>query len=254
MERLLRWTGSRKRGMTLIELGVVLVIIGIILSIGTASWISYAGARKVVITAGEMRRAKDCLVQRILNDRMYPGFSTGGAYGSPDSSSVDACLGDSLDGWGRNLCYIQGLFDTSADPGLDERYCLLVNETTYDDSDPCSSTNSTNPPVQPHTTSRIVDDDGNNVDDVAFVIVSMGYDGVPDHTSYGTLFPNMDGRFEQVGSTNTAPWAAVMDGSTTPDFSDATTDPTTLARPDNEDIYLVVTFSELLAELAKARQ
>lgn len=236
--------------MTLIELGIVLVIIGIILSIGTASWISYADARRVVITAGEMRRAKDCLVQRILNDRMYPGFTAAGDYSDRMSFSVDDCLNGRLDGWGRPLCYIQGL--QAPGDGLNEDDCLLVNETTLDENDPCSPSNSKSPPVQPYTSSKIVDDDGETINDVAFVIVSMGHDGVPNHTSYAALFPNMDGRYETAGSTNTAPWAARM--GSTPDFSDATNNPATLNEPEDEDIYLVVTYSELLAELANARQ
>lgn len=243
---------SCKRGMTLIELGVVLVIIGIILSAGTASWISYAGARKVVITAGEMRRAKDCLIQRALYDRMYPGYSAAGNYLNTAGASVDACMADKIDGWGRNICFIQGI--SSAGGFLDETNCLLINETTTDSNDPCSTSHSSNPPVKPATTSKIVDDDGNLVSDVAFVLVSMGHDGVPDHASYSGLFPNMDGRYESAGSTATSPWAGQLNGANPPDFSDATTPPANLGRPDDEDIYLVVTFSELLAELAKARQ
>ena len=238
--------------MTLIELGIVLVIIGIILSLGTASWLSYADARRVVISAGEMRRAKDCLIQRIINDRMYPGFSAAQDYSDSVGASVDDCLTGRVDGWGRPLCYIQGL--QAPTNGLNEDDCLLINETTTDSTDPCSTSHSSNPPVQPYSTSQIVDDDGNTVSDVAFVIVSMGHDGVPNHTSYAALFPNMDGRFESGGSSNTAPWAARMTSGTPPDFSDSTNNPVTLNEPDDEDIYLVITYSELLAELANTRQ
>lgn len=249
-------TRRRARGFTLIEMGIVLLIIGIILGMGTASWVSYASARKVVMTAGTMRRAKDCLVRHIMSERMYPGYSSGQDFQDTNTFSVDACLNGKLDGWGRQICYIQGRYDDSN--GLDQNYCLLVNETTLDSTDPCCSKHSTSPPVKPYLTSKIIDDDGNEVGDVAFVLVSMGADGVPNNDTYSGLFPNMDGRYEDGGSTSTSPWADVMTNGTSPNFSDETatggTPPSTLGDPDDEDIYLVVTYSELLAELAETRQ
>jgi hypothetical protein len=88
--------------------------------------------------------------------------------------------------------------------------------------------------TRPHANSEIVDANGNTVEDVAFVLVSYGRDRIPDHASYGNLF-------DPVVPTRLA-W--YITAGTPPDFFSAKTD----------DIYLAVTFPELLSVLAREGQ
>jgi hypothetical protein len=85
--------------------------------------------------------------------------------------------------------------------------------------------------TRPHANSEIVDANGNTVEDVAFVLVSYGRDRTPDHASYaGLLEPAAPGI---LGAALVAP----------PDFSAKT-----------DDIYLAVTYPELLSVLAREGQ
>jgi hypothetical protein len=88
-------------------------------------------------------------------------------------------------------------------------------------------------------TSSVIDKDGNQVEDVAFVLVSYGADRQFDATNsgYGTLDP-LNG-----------PFTITLDTANRPDFE---VEP--INEPDEDDIVLIVTYPELLAAIARSEQ
>lgn len=233
----MRRTGraGRREGMTLVEVAIVLVIAGIILGIGASSWMLLAEGRKNSSTLATMRRARDCMVNYVAQTGLYPAYSADLA--SDANAAVDICLLGKVDGWGRQIMFLEGLPDGGV--GNLAGGCLLATDLVADD-DPCSPSYALRtPPIKPDAASTLTDKDGNVISDLAFVLVSFGRLRNADHTSYGNrLDPAQAGVF-----------ANRINSASPPDFSTSL-----LTSPaEDDDLYLAVTYPELVAEVAKSR-
>lgn len=224
----------RQGGFSLMELGIVLVIAGIIISLGAVSWGVVVEARKNAVSRGELRRARECIVNAVISSGQYPSYSFD--Y-NDNTRDVDRCLRPRTDAWGAPFYFIEGIRDTTQGGGSLAGGCMQTVDTAAT-NDPCSPSHTTKPPIKPDTTSTATDKDGNVITDVAFILVSFGKSRVADNVStIGGLFPAGTLAAQMLTGTATGQ----------PDFS------LNDVGRDNDDIYLIVTYPELLAELSKAR-
>lgn len=216
----------RPAGFTLVEMALVLLIIGLVAGLGYTAWQSLNDASRIQATENRMRAARDCIVAGTVNSGRYPSYDQD--YDSPGANVVDGCLDGIEDSWGQPILFLEGL--SSPGTGL-EGECLDPSETA-DSSDPCHISNA---PVRPDPVNSLATDrDGNTVERVAFILISYGDDMMAADTSYGDRF--------DIGANQ---FASVM-GATTPDFS-------TAATLEAEDIYMIVTFYDLMAAFAEAK-
>jgi prepilin-type N-terminal cleavage/methylation domain-containing protein len=149
------------RGFSLIELAIILVIVGIILSIGTASWVTFMEGRRVAKTRSVLQQAKDCLVRRVVFNERYPR-----------AVDFEECVGEvGKDGWNRNVGWLIGFND-------DED---ALNGTMFVARDDARNQTAT----YPDTESRAVTETGDQKS-VALILLSAGDDGDWDHSSYKT--------------------------------------------------------------------
>lgn len=220
--------------MSLIELAVVVVIIGLILGIGTASWTMLIDARQLSRTRGEMRRASNCIMQRVEASARYPDYEED--FTTASTALVNTCLAQRQDAWNGFIYFIEGVEEGAAtslqtsfsgSPG-----CIAPNVTAAD-ADPCAPSNV----IKPDQTSSVATDkDGNTVERVAYILVSYGEDRSADSATYGDLFD---------ADTH----AATMDIGSPPDFTG--TEVAGVATRD--DVYLIVTYEDMLAAIAEGR-
>lgn len=223
--------GQGSKGFTLIEMAIVLVIAGIIMGIGASGWMLLAEGRKNTSTYATMRRVRDCIENYVAQSGLYPSYSSNLA--TDTNAAVNLCLGGKLDAWGEQIMFLEGIRDGGGNlSGL----CLLSTETA-DSNDPCSPQHTSSPPIHPDAASTITDKDGNTIEDVAFVLISFGRQRNADHTSYGDrLDPAQAGVF-----------ANQISSASPPNFS------ASLLANEDDDIYLAVTYPELVSEVAKSR-
>ncbi|WP_457572461.1 hypothetical protein [Desulfovulcanus sp.] len=207
-------------GFTLIEMAVILIIIGLILFVGVASWQTLSEGRRITQTRTILEEAKDCLIKRMYYTEAYPRFDTGNNT-SNSSADVDQCLAEKRDAWGHPLRYLGGI-DNATNASLAGKFIiddLAENQTAE---------------YKPGDWSNATDKDGNNVGDIAFILISFGRDGQADDSSYGTPL-SFTGSIYNPDST-----AARIDENHLPQFN-ATGD----------DLYLIVTGNELKAVLSQ---
>lgn len=154
-------------GVTLIEMAIVLIIVGIILSIGVASWVTFMEGRRVVKTRSVLQQAKDCLVKRVVFNERYPR-----------TADFLACLDEAgSDGWNREITCLVGVNSTG---------------TTLDGTDFVVTDEARNQTAVGMDNSSIVITEQGNQFPVAFVLFSRGDDGEADDESYETadrIFP-----------------------------------------------------------------
>lgn len=216
-------SGRRNAGMTLIEIAIVLVIAGILLGLASMSWNMLYEGRKIAITRGEMRRVKNCIVSRVVADGIYPNFTAGF---TDSSRAVDSCLNGKLDAWGGNIRYIAGF----ATNGTLSGQCVLARPGVSA-SDPCSTG------VAPDISSNATGFDGYSAQRVAFVLMSYGKSFQPDNDStIGNLFTTGNLAATMLGSPN-QPNFMLND-----------------AGRNDDDVYLIMTYTELASEIAKGRE
>ncbi|MDD2219426.1 MAG: prepilin-type N-terminal cleavage/methylation domain-containing protein [Desulfoplanes sp.] len=195
------------QGFTFIEMAIVLIIVGVILSIGAASWITFMEGRRVAKTRSVLQQAKDCLVKRVVFNERYPR-----------TEDFGACINATgKDGWNRDIKCLVGVNSTGT----------TLDGTDFVVTDDARNQNAT---VLNYDTVQVITVQGNQTS-VAFVLYSLGDNGLADDTSY-------DG----------ADWIQPLaDLSTTPDFTPSND-------PDDEfdDIFLVVKSYELAAAIKNA--
>ncbi|MEW5774234.1 MAG: type II secretion system protein [Thermodesulfobacteriota bacterium] len=251
---------KREAGFTLIELGVVLVIAGIMLTLGYYSWGMVVEGRKNAATLAELRKVRACIMASITADNVYPSWTATRTAPINPTNAVDRCLEDRVDSHTNPIYFIEGVRSTAqrvaGNPSL-AGGCLLPS-TSLASTDPCSSSYSTSPPgpppivPQPGTaagsSSYTTDRDGVVITDVAFILASFGRSGVADNV-------NLQNMFLPAGTLSASILATGINPSFARAASDGTdplTDPAQIGNWSN-DIYLIVTYQEILGELAKAR-
>ena len=166
-------------GFTFIEVAVVLIIAGIILSIGAASWVTFLEGRRVAKTRSVLQEAKDCLVRRVVFNERYPR-----------TEDFEACLDESgSDGWGRE---IKGLVGVNS------------SDATLDGTDFVVTDNVRNQTAVVMDDDAVVTTDQGNQSRVAFILFSSGDDGDADDTSYDTTsrISSMSGSIPDFSSTS----------------------------------------------------
>jgi len=215
------WRSPRQRGVTMLELSLVLVIAGIILSVAVGVWITVMQARELAQTASALQQTRLCLLQRITHGERYPdstdGLTCDGLVPAVAGMDVDECLCEEslLDAWGRAIYYLEGVRAPGAGLGGEPLVTNPGKGLTR---------------VRPHPDSKIIDHDGNEIDDVAFVLVSLGKDGEAGETGqpFHYAFAAGGSRVELIDTANS------------PDF-----------QYKGDDIYLAVTSRELLTYLKR---
>ncbi len=201
-------------GFTLIEMGVILCILGVILFVGIASWQTLVEARRLARTKAVLEEAKDCILKRIYYTESYPRFHTGLDF-TNSSADVDTCIASLRDAWGHPVRYLEGTDNSSTE--LQGQYIIKDEEE--------GRNNQTSPGPYSNATTR----DG-NVGDIAFVLISFGKDGKADDNSYGSLLDNDIYNPSNTAATFSSPL----------DFSNIT-----------DDVYLIVTGNELKSLLSE---
>ena len=174
-----KFFSTRTRGFTLVEVAIVLVIVGIILSIGTASWITFMEGRRVSKTRSVLQQGKDCLVRRVVFNERYPR-----------TEDFTACLDDAgADGWGREIKCLVGVNSSDATlSGMD----FVVTDNVRNQTAVVMDDNS-----------KVITDQGDQTR-VVFVLFSLGDDGSADDASYDTTsqVASMSGITPDFSSTN----------------------------------------------------
>ncbi|MBG0775656.1 MAG: prepilin-type N-terminal cleavage/methylation domain-containing protein [Desulfovibrionaceae bacterium] len=209
-----RRAGHVRRGFTLLELAIVMVIMGVLIAVGVGSWLSMTEGRRIAKTVSDLAKVKECLVKRAYYSGRYPSYSANldcsGSYSH--DADVDECLCGvgGKDAWDGDLYFLEGV--RSVNQGLHDQ--ALV-------ADKAEGVSRTTPSL---LDSSVLDKQGPRYD-VAFVLISWGKDGAPDDTSYGA----------RLSATEQANYMTAQ-----PDFSGNT-----------DDIHLVVTSRELLAALKR---
>ena len=215
-------TGRASPGFTLIELGIVLVVAGLLIGLGISSWVGFRDSRRLALAASLEYQMKDCLTRRVLHSERYPTWK--GAAACDTTLDVDACMCSNgspiLDPWGKPFLFLSGWDTTSPARGLGDISAGLTSQFVISDT----ARDQTR--TAPAATSTATDHTGTGRKDVAFILVSYGQDTLADSTTYGSRF-----------GTNRA---AALSTATPPNFQTGHKD----------DVYLIVTGGELTAYLA----
>ncbi|NJB67872.1 prepilin-type N-terminal cleavage/methylation domain-containing protein [Desulfobaculum xiamenense] len=235
---------ARTRGFTIIEMAIVVVIVGILISASSFAWVTVWEGRRLGKTNAVLIEVRNCLVKRMYYSNAYPSYSGDATAGRTDNTDcdpanvnatgkdVDACMCGFLDAWGNRLFLIEGVRDPSDTP-------LGESAPAYITDNPAKGHNATAPSS---TRSIIVDKDGNTVRYIVFVLVSPGKDGQLDDDSYRKLFE------EGAGTQH----IAVLDPDDPPNFDFGALPDYAGADPDrgDDDLYLYVTAPELRSILS----
>ncbi|BBD08717.1 uncharacterized protein DFE_1991 [Desulfovibrio ferrophilus] len=196
----------------MIELSIVLVIVGLIISAGAVGWTSVLEGRRIAKTASALYQAKECLIKRMFYSNRYPTYTGNTTTGTAADNTlcddntrhdlmafdVDNCFCSLRDAWGQPLYFLEGVYESS--PGV---------YTPMSDSYIVRNEAQGQTPVYPDSTSSIVNKDGVTINNIAFVLISFGRDRTPDNTSYQALF----------SAPNDSQIAIINPGGTIPDFS-----------------------------------
>jgi prepilin-type N-terminal cleavage/methylation domain-containing protein len=204
--------GKRSRnGFTLVEIGIVLVIVALMLGFGVTAYMGLMETRKVASAQSLLKDAKACLLKRALVSERYPSYTAALTCGSGGDSTMDVddciCPSDMLDPWGQGIRFLEGVQGIGTGLAGSPFVSEIVRGQTR---------------VAPDAVfSQALDHTGLLRDDVAYVLISFGENTVADNTSYGNEF---------AGGIQ-----ATKIGGTLPDFQTGHVD----------DLYVVVTSSEL---------
>ena len=176
-------------GFTLAEMGIVLVIAGIMMTLGYFSWGMVVEGRKNAATLFELNKAKACILSSIVADNQYPTWTATRTTPISPTNVVDRCLDARVDAHGHPIYFIEGRRSTAQGGGGLAGNCILPDSTRAS-NDPCSPDYTTSPPGPPPilpqtgtggTASYATDRDGVVIQDVAFILVSFGRSGVADN-------------------------------------------------------------------------
>lgn len=173
-------------GFTLIEIGIVIVIVGLILSAAGLGWNAVVEGRRVAKTAAVMADIKSCLIRRCVLSGRYPTYTGADTFANVadnldcDTSAttigldVDTCLCGALDGWGNKIYYLEGI--RLGGGSLTDIYGYIIKDTMTGAKR-----------IPPDPASNIINKKGDTIQDIVFVLISLGRNRVADHSSYEDL-------------------------------------------------------------------
>lgn len=183
----------RHRGFTLIEMAVVLVVVGLILSIGIGSWVALMKTREVGKTRSVLRQTKNCLLLHMAHNLYYPTFNGTNVLQTNEEQTtcinadttkdVDACLckPGHTDAWGHRIRYIAG----EAEDGSVLNGQYAIDRPHLEGSS--VNTNATNPDSSSNATLG----DDRTQSRIGFIVLSLGADGeFDDSVNYDSCFAN----------------------------------------------------------------
>ncbi len=150
-------------GFTLLEIAIVLVVIGALLAIGVASWVTFAEGRRLAKGQAQLLELRDCLLRASLIHERYPS----------DTNFLRCRNETGPDPWGGDFRLVRG---------LDNATSLPLNASFAVVTDPVRA----QALALPHTGWRILLPEA-NVTAIAFALVSLGKDHLADHPSYAGL-------------------------------------------------------------------
>ena len=213
---------NQTAGVTMIELGMVLAVIGLILFAAIGAWRSVVESRQIASTTSVMQQAKNCLVERMVHSLHYPTYSSDLQTDQQDPAQcishdpqkdVDACLcrPGIRDAWGNRLRFVEGI--TEDGNSLHGEYAV---DSPYRETEA----------VEPVYYSSAFTEAGEKKG-IAFILVSPGPDGLLDEQVWpDNCFDNQDSITGSLADC-------------TPDFTKR-----------NDDQFLIVTGHELRAILS----
>ncbi len=196
-------------GFSLLEISLVLLLMGLLLSLGTACWGTLVTSRRIAQTRSDLLLIKQCLVRHAAGSGRFPTYlsSTDCAQDQETDLGVCLCRTRERDVWGNAVLFLEG---------RDSSGSSLAGKNIVDNAyqgDAAASVSSD---------FDVTDHAGNRHTHVAFVLVSLGPngsgDGVYDAFSAGVTARTM---------TKTADFSSGGGG--------------------GDDIYLIVTARELRA-------
>lgn len=189
-------------GASLVETSLVLLFVCLVLGLGVYSIQHMIQQGRETRTRTSLMQVKDCLVKRAAVNNRFPDYVPGLLDCNDLAHDVNACFcmdnEPAKDAWGTPLRYMEGL--AAPDRGLAGGAITGKNARA-----PASEL------------AKAVASDGQTVHDVAFVLISLGSNRRPDHTSYDMDTP------------------ARLLPEQPPDCS----------APENDDMFLIVTTQEL---------
>ncbi len=164
-------------GFTMLEVGIILLVLGFIITVAIFSWLSLMESREIAKTKATLLVVKRCLLKKMAISLEYPTYSSNlnCTTNYDPAKDVDSCICDSSikDAWDNKIRFLEG-FDTTS-TSLQGKMAIdrppaEINGTSASDS------------------SIVIDKKGDTIRNVVFVLISFGKDKQPDHTSYGNLF------------------------------------------------------------------
>lgn len=243
-------------GFTLVELAIVLVIAGIMMTLGYYSWGMVVEGRKNAATLFEMNKVKACIMGAIVADSTYPNWTATRTQPITPTVVVDRCLDSRVDAHTNPIYFIEGVRSTAQGGGSLAGNCILPDSTRAN-NDPCSPNYTTTPPGPPPITpqtgtgasaSFATDRDGVVIQDVAFILVSFGRSGRADNNNLSLMFP-AGTLSASILATGTQPSFA----RTAADGNDYLTETGQTGVYWGDDVYLMVTYQEILGAIVRAR-
>lgn len=162
-------TDTRSLGFNLVETALVLLLIGFLLSLGTASWSTLAASRRMAQTRAELFQVKQCLVRHAAAGGRYPTYLSTIDCTQEQETDLGVCLCRTgpRDVWGNAFLFLEG---------RDESGAGLAGKSITDDAYQNLEA------VIADSGSAAVDSAGHSHTSVAFVLVSLGPNGTADGT------------------------------------------------------------------------
>lgn len=159
--------GKNSPGMSLVELVLVLLLIGLLFSLGAACWGPLAASRRIARTQADLNRIKHCLVRHAAAGGRYPSYESASDCSRTQDTDLGVCLcrEGGRDAWGNAFLFLEGR--ESGGGGLAGK---PVSGFAYQGLEPTDVSEE----------SRAVGRNEETYARVAFVLVSLGANGVPD--------------------------------------------------------------------------
>lgn len=152
-------------GMSLLEVSIALVVIGLLLAVGVVSWGTLAETRRLAKARAQLLELRDCMLRASLLHEHYPS----------DTDFMRCRSETGKDPWGGAFRMIRGV--TTAGTPLDETFAVITD----------AARGQTMTLPDGNASRALVLPGGENRTGVAFAVVSLGRNLVADHPSLSVL-------------------------------------------------------------------